>query len=260
MLGQWALALARRGLWVFPCRPRDKLPATPHGFKDATTDADIIEQWWRQEPECNIGIATGQRSGVFVVDVDGEDAEAELRKLEAQHGALPATVESITARGRHLYFAWAAEHPVRNTAGKIAPGVDTRGEAGYVLAPPSVHRTGRVYAWSVDSGGAFAPAPQWLLNRISGNGDSNGRGNGNGAVPASAWRELIRSGADEGQRNDTIARIAGHLLRQWVDPYVVLELLFAWNATHCRPPLDGAEIERTVDSICRLEHQRRGVR
>jgi hypothetical protein len=258
MLGHWALALARRGWWIFPCRPRDKLPATPHGFKDATTDADTIAHWWRQQPEANIGVATGQRSGVFVVDVDGADAEAELRKLEAQYGALPATVESITARGRHLYFAWPTKHPVRNTAGKIAPGIDTRGEAGYVLAPPSVHRTGRVYAWSVDSASSFATAPQWLLDRISGSG--NGNGNGNGVMPVSAWRELIHAGADEGQRNDTIARVAGHLLRQWVDPYVVLGLLSAWNATHCRPPLDDAEVERIVDSICRLEHQRRGVR
>jgi hypothetical protein len=254
MLGQWALALARRGLWVFPCRPRDKLPATQHGFKDATTDADTIERWWLRQPEANIGVATGPRSGVFVVDVDGADAEGELTKLEAQYGALRATVESITARGRHLYFAWSAKHPVRNTAGRIAPGIDTRGEAGYVLAPPSVHRTGRVYAWSVDSAGTFAAAPQWLLDKISGNG------NGNGAMPVSAWRELVRAGADEGQRNDTIARVAGHLLRQWVDPFVVRELLSAWNATHCRPPLGDDEVERIVDSICGLELKRRGIR
>jgi Bifunctional DNA primase/polymerase, N-terminal len=80
MLGKHALALARRGLWVFPCRPCCKEPATANGCNDATTDPDLIERWWHQEPECNIGVATGARSHIFVLDVDG--AEAELTKLE----------------------------------------------------------------------------------------------------------------------------------------------------------------------------------
>ena len=73
-----------------------------------------------------------------------------MRRLEATHGELPASVEVITARGRHLYFR-TPEVPVRNTASKIAPGIDTRGDGGYVLAPPSIHPSGRRYAWSVDA-------------------------------------------------------------------------------------------------------------
>ena len=114
-----ALALAARGFHVFPCRPRDKRPATANGLKDATTDPDIIQAWWQQQPDFNIAIATGAASGIFVVDIDGLDAEAALRRLEVEHGALPATVEAITARGRHVYFKWPQE-PVRNSAGKIA--------------------------------------------------------------------------------------------------------------------------------------------
>ena len=94
-----ALNLAACGLHVFPCRPRDKRPATVDGLKSATTDADTIEQWWRSDPNLNVAVATGTLSGVSVVDVDGGNAEAELRKLEHEHGALPATVEAITARG-----------------------------------------------------------------------------------------------------------------------------------------------------------------
>jgi hypothetical protein len=248
MLGH-ALALARRGLWVFPCVPRGKAPVTVNGCLDATIDPAVIERWWHQHPEANIGIATGARSSIFVVDVD--DAETELTKLETQHGALPATVESITARGRHLYFEWADKCRVRNTAGKIAPGIDTRGEGGYVLAPPSVHPSGRAYRWSVDSAKAFAPAPAWLLDRIL--------GNGNGATPISVWRELVHAGACEGQRNDTVTRSVGHLLRQRVDVAVVLELLQGWNATHCTPPLPPSDIERIVDSIAGREMKRRGA-
>src|SRR5262245_28378087 len=99
-----ALAFARKGLHVFPCIPRAKQPATANGLKDATTDPDCIRAWWHHEPRFNVAIATGAASGVFVVDVDGPDAEAELRKLEAEHDALPPSVEAITARGRHIYF------------------------------------------------------------------------------------------------------------------------------------------------------------
>jgi hypothetical protein len=114
-----AIQLAQRGMAVFPCVPRSKSPATAHGVKDATRDLDIITGWWRAEPTYNIAIATGAVSGMFVVDIDGLDAEAELRKLEAEHGELPPSVEVITARGRHIYFK-APEVPVRNSAGTPA--------------------------------------------------------------------------------------------------------------------------------------------
>src|SRR5262245_11531725 len=137
-----ALALAAKGLAVFPCRARTKKPACPHGCLDATHDAATIESWWRGDPNYNVAIATGAPSGVFVIDVDGDDGEAALRKLEAEHGMLPPTVEVITARGRHLYFKMPA-HPVPCSVDKIAPGIDVRGDGGYVLAPPSVHPDGK---------------------------------------------------------------------------------------------------------------------
>ena len=114
-----ALALAKRKLHVFPCLPRAKEPAIPGGFKAATTDPQIIQQWWCARPDCNVAIATGAVSGVFAVDVDGLDGELELRRLEAEHGTLPPTVEVITGGGRHLYFKM-PEVPVRNSAARSA--------------------------------------------------------------------------------------------------------------------------------------------
>ncbi|MGB9043799.1 MAG: bifunctional DNA primase/polymerase [Pseudolabrys sp.] len=247
-----ALTLAKKGQAVFPCRARDKRPATANGVKDATKDVETIRQWWKQDPQFNIAIATGAISEVFVVDIDGVDAEAALRKLETEHGTMPATVESITARGRHLFFRM-PEVPVRNSTSKIALGIDVRGDGGYVLVPPSVHPTGRVYSWSVDSAGALADAPQWLLDRIC----ERTNGNGNAPTPPSEWRTLVASGVDEGQRDNAVARLAGYFLRRYLDPLVVLEILRLWNEERCRPPLPTDDIERIVNSVAKKEMQRR---
>ncbi len=246
-----ALALAQRGMAVFPCRPQDKRPATANGLKDATADLGTIEQWWRQEPRFNIAIATGAISKIFVIDVDGLDAEVELRRLEAEYGGLPGTVEAITARGRHAYFRM-PERPVRNSASKVAPGIDVRGNGGYVLAPPSIHPTGCRYEWSVNSATAIAKAPDWLIDQVA--------PPANGATPPQppeAWRNLVADGVGEGARDCTITKLAGHLLRRRIDPFVALGLLQAWNATRCAPPLPETDIERIVKSVAGRELRRR---
>jgi hypothetical protein len=248
-----ALYLAERGLHVFPCKPRDKVPATAHGLKDATTPA-VIKQWWRQEPEFNLAIATGAASGVFVVDVDSIDAEAELRKLEAEHGVLPPTLEAITARGRHAYFKM-PDRPVRNSASRIAPGIDVRASGGYVVTPPSVHPSGRRYAWSVDRANTLAAAPDWLLDKIADPANNTRPA----ALPPSAWRELVLEGLDEGTRDVSLTRLAGYFLRRRLDAILVLEVLRSLNATHCRPPLPDGDIVRIVESIATRELKRRGV-
>jgi hypothetical protein len=243
-----ALALASRGFHIFPCRPRGKRPATANGLRDATADPDIIRAWWQQQPDSNIAIATGAASGIFVVDVDGLDAEAALRRLEEEHGAaLPETVEVITARGRHCYFKW-PQQPVRNSAGKIGAHIDIRGDGGYVIAPPSIHPSGRRYAWSVDSADRIADAPGWLLAKQ--NGTTGTR------TLSPEWRTLIE-GVGEGARNCSLAKLAGHLLRHRVNAFVTLGLLQAWNAAYCTPPLPAADVERIVNSITDKELRRR---
>ena len=253
-----ALGLANRGLPVFPCQIKGKEPATYHGVKDATTDARTIRGWWGKEPNFNIGLATGAPSKVFVVDVDSEDGEAALSALEVDNDALPATVEVITGRGRHLYFKM-PDVPVANSASRIAAGIDVRGTGGYVLAPPSIHPSGRAYAWSVDSGDAFADAPRWLIDKATGRAARLRNGNGNGYVygDPKEWRDIITGGVDEGRRDDTVARLAGYLLRRHIDPIVTLTLLQSWNASSCRPPLPPADIERICNSVAGRELKRR---
>jgi hypothetical protein len=140
------------------------------------------------------------------------------------------------------------ETPIANSAGKIAPGIDVRGDGGYVFAPPSVHPSGKLYSWSVDSSNSFSTAPQWLLDKLTASAT---------ATPTTEWRDLVSNGAEEGTRDCSLARLAGYLLRRRIDPVVVLELLKSWNATHCRPPLPVADIERVCTSIAARELKRR---
>lgn len=238
---------------MLPCLPYGKIPATARGLKDATTDLDIIREWWRRDPLFNVGIATGKASGFFVIDVDEIDAEFKLRELELELGELPPTVEVITARGRHIYFKTPAR-VIYNSVGKIASGVDVRGDGGYVLAPPSVHPSRRTYVWSVDTADTAAAAPDWLLARITA---LKNAADHKQAVPPSVWRDLVVDGVDEGHRDNAATQLCGHLLRRNIDPIVALELLQTWNQSRCRPPLPPEDIERIVQSIAGKEIARR---
>ena len=172
--------------------------------------------------------------------------------LERQHGVLPPTVESITGRGRHLFFAWPGR-PIRNSVCKIAPGIDIKADGGYVILPPSIHPSGAAYAWSVDSANAFAAAPQWLLRMVQASATD---GKTIAAIPSAEWRELVK-GVAEGTRDCSIAKLAGHLLGHRVDPFVTLALLQSFNATCCTPPLPERDIVRIANSIAKKEEAKR---
>lgn len=117
----------------------------------ATTDPQQIEAWWSRWPEANIGVATGRPSNIWVLDVDmksgGPDGLSTLRKLEQEMGPFPDTLTAITGSGGlHLYFRYDPEAPVRSRA-DVLPGIDVRGDGGYVVAPPSLHVSGSRYKW-----------------------------------------------------------------------------------------------------------------
>src|SRR5262249_18196010 len=152
---------------------------------------------------------------------------------------------------RHVYFR-SPEKPVRSSASKIAPGIDVRGDGGYVLAPPSVHPSGRRYEWSVDCATALAEAPVWLIDKIS--APATGV---TPPQPPEAWRELVANGAVAGTLGCTVPKLAGHRWRRRIDPFVALELLQSWNATRCVPPLPAADIERIIASVAGRELRRR---
>jgi hypothetical protein len=255
-LGTAALALAAKGMRVFPCLERQKEPAISDNLTRAAADASVITGWW-QSRAFNIGIATGVGSGIWVLDVDGAEGEATLRRLEAEHGALPATVEAITGKGRHLYWRWPAGIEIRNAQlREDVPGLDWRGNGGYVLAPPSVHPSGRRYAWSVDSASEFADAPNWLIDLTNKRShvDSTPAAD---TTPPEAWRTFVNETHEGSRRGGAVARLSGLLLRRFIDPLVALDLVRMFKTLHCVPPLDDAEVIRITTDIANREKQRR---
>lgn len=169
----WAMQAQDR--WVCSCRERANCarPAkhplgrlAPRGLRDASTHRGQVDYWWAgQCPYANIGLVTGAGSGIWVLDVDaGKDGFGSLEQLAKDVGGLPDTLQADTGGGGlHLYFRHPGRKVVTRTS-SLGPGLDVRGDGGYVLAPPSRHVSGRRYAWSRSMQPAVAPAA--LLERV----------------------------------------------------------------------------------------------
>ena len=259
-LGRSALMYAAQYGWrVFPLHSIDngactcgdakctgtkpgKHPRTPKGCLDATTDTATIRGWWERWPDANIGIATG--GGLVVIDVDprhgGDDGLVDLRRTL---GELPDTVECLTGSGgRHIYVSVGEGVVVRNSAGTLAQGVDIRGEGGYVVAAPSVHTSGRSYAWEASSRPdevEVAPMPATWLEAI---------------VKRPKLRVIAGGSGEaivEGGRNETLFKRAASMRAAGFEEPAILAAILAENETRCSPPLDPAEVKGIVSSVCR---------
>ena len=252
-----ALTYAARGWHVFPLLERDKRPRFAGAYKRATTDAAQIRRWWRQWPEANIGLATGAVSGVWVLDVDGEQGEQSWVQLVRPWGGAPDTRMVATSKGYHLYWRLgSAADPGRRIGAR--PGLDVIGGQGYLLAPPSVHPSGRVYAW-MDDQVELVEAPPWMLQALMARTEAprsvrfvataSPARQIAGAV-ARAQRDI--AGASEGQRNQVLFRAA-----VWVAQVASQAGLDASSAvgelwaSATRIGLGDVEIRRTLESAIR---------
>jgi hypothetical protein len=152
------------------CQSPAKHPRTERGLKDATTDDATIRDWWRRWPGANVGIATGADSGIVVLDVDaGKGGSDSLAALMSEHGEIPETIEAATGGGgMHIYFRHPGRaHVIRNSASRVGPGIDVRGDGGYVVAPPSSHISGGAYRWNaLLEFSAPIDIPAWLLPKM----------------------------------------------------------------------------------------------
>lgn len=275
-----ALRYAVRGWRVFPLQPREKKPLPgSHGLNDATTDEATIRAWWGKHPEANIGLATGH--GWFVVDIDGLEGEAALADLERLHGALPATVEQRTGRGRHLLFRDDVPFgdAIRNSAGQIGPKIDVRGLGGYIVAPPSIHPDGRIYQWASGAGPKnreIAEAPPWLVRAaekptqeaqkaapdsrkaervdFDGAAAQSASGDSYGAAALAGECEAIRA-APNGRQQETLnsaalkigSLVAGESLDRDAARVALITAGMAMTSYDARRPWTHSEVSRAVD-------------
>lgn len=241
-----AIEYAKKGFAVFPLKYRDKVPLTRNGCKDATTDAAQIKAWWQKYPNANIGLATGSVSqNVFVIDLDidedrGIDGYHSLEDWQREHGDFPETWTAITGRGGyHLYYR--GNGRIKNRAG-IIDGVDIRGNGGYVVAPPSIHKNGNRYEWEY-SPDEFEIAKadnnvEYFLNH-----DDQKQGT------AFTMPNIVAAG----QRNQMLFRFACMMQAKGASDQSVFAATMAENESSCSPPLTEQEVKVIVSSATRYD-------
>lgn len=225
---------------------RDKVPLTRNGCKDATTDAAQIKAWWQKYPNANIGLATGSVSqNVFVIDLDidedrGIDGYHSLEDWQREHGDFPETWTAITGRGGyHLYYR--GNGKIKNRAG-IIDGVDIRGNGGYVVAPPSIHKNGNRYEWEY-SPDEFEIAKadnnvEYFLNH------DDHRQSASFTMP-----NIVSAG----QRNQMLFRFACMMQAKGASDQSVFAATMAENESSCSPPLTEQEVRIIVSSATKYD-------
>ena len=237
-----ALRYAEKGWKVFPVN-KNKKPLTPNGFKDASTKPQVIKQFWKRFPDANIGIATGKQSNLVVIDIDSkkpDDVERIVVELTKLKGSFHQNVVARTGGGGfHFYF----EHP--GTAWVKSPtdafgiqGLDIRADGAYVVAPPSQHLSGELYVWGDDQSPFEAKlplSPSFILD-----------------VSRAKSRNLLNDVSGKitaGNRNTTLASIAGLCRSLGLDNESILEILNRQNIKRCDTPLGDYVIQMIYVNI-----------
>lgn len=229
-----ALALARQGIPVFPCRP-DKRPYVQRGLHAASTDLATVESWFSTFKDAKIGVPTGERSGWWVVDLDrkpGVDGPDSWADLEVQNGRAEDTRTVCTpSGGYHLYF----KHPgagikVGTNAGQLGLGIDIRGDGGYVIVPPSAG-----YEYEAGSDMHIADGPAWLLKRCTVREDppldptsreeQDSREVGREVDEGVDVAQCIANILNGSPLHDSLRDLAAHFMATGVSEYAAIEIL-----------------------------------
>lgn len=237
------------------CHSPGKHPRTKHGVQDATTDLNIVIEWWTKWPNSNIGVATGKVSGLLVVDIDprngGDDT---FDSLVEEHGQFPDTVEALTGGGgRHLLYRYPTEgRPISGTV--LDDGIDIKSNGGFIVATPSRHISGSGYEWELSSHPSdteVVPPPEWLVEELR-----------NPLLTAKSRAETgkrldpaeVLAGIPVGKRNNTLFRYFCRLRRRdltWEECVVLGEAVI--NASPADPPFLAKEMLQCLTSAFKYE-------
>ncbi len=228
------------------CHSPGKHPLTRNGLKDATTDVEQIREWWTKTPDANIAMVMGEISGLVALDMDPRHGGFDsLFELEQKHNDpfFRQTWNAATGGGGvHFLF----QHPgpgvkVKSRAGALGPGLDVKGDGGYIVVAPSRHLSGEPYRWSSFGHDSPAPIPGRLLPLITDNPPERTAGT---ESPQPSGRTILH-----GQRNVRLTTLAGTMQRKNMSREAILAALLEENARHCQEPLPSTEVERIVASV-----------
>lgn len=256
-----ALQYAKKGLLVFPlhavkdgkctcgkadCGSPAKHPRTVNGLKQASKDLIFVRSLFSNftYASANIAVLTGEESNLVVVDIDvakGGQIE-DLYKFVPKE-ILEKTLWIRTGGGFHLYFRFPPNAEIRSSAGKLGTNIDVRGSGGYVVAPPSMHISGKQYEFINDN--KLMPFPQAFIEKLSEeprteNGDSKGD-------------TFQVHSYTEGTRNDSLTKVAGKLRHAGLSEIELEPALLKINAERCQPPLSEHEVLQIVHSVARYD-------
>lgn len=223
------------------CSSPGKHPRTPNGFKDATTDPAILQGWLDQWPDMNIGIATGP-SNLLVLDVDpahGGHTSLEALLKRVGDGIMESVRVKTGGNGLHVYYHGHAG--IGNSAGSLGLGLDTRGAGGYVLAPPSNHKSDGTYEWTTGRSPAqcaLLPLPPALQAELQ-------------KPRAAPVVDTPISNLVKGGRNQALTQMAGSMQRRGFTTEAITVALWAHNQAACQPPLGKQEVDAIARSVSR---------
>jgi hypothetical protein len=218
------------------CSRVAKHPRTKNGVKDATFDMRQVKEWLQRWPKSNIGIATGSISELVVLDVDGSGGRKALKKLKQTLCIRKFATRTVRTGGGglHLYFRCAEQVPM--SAGKLGEGLDIRGEGGYVVAPPSIHVSGKYYR-TVNKHREMKPLPSSLLGLLK--------------SPPVSGTDSTTHDLKEGSRNTSLTSLGGAIRRAGLSAEAIDAALQVENLRRCEPPLASVEISRIAASVSR---------
>ena len=195
------------------------------------------KKWWTENAKSNLGIVTGKISGIVVLDVDGPEGRESLKKETRE---LPATPISKTGNGFHYIFKHPGDRKLKNFAGK-QPGLDFRGDGGYIVGPPSLHHTGNNYEWSVTPQDATPQEiPRWLDDLLT-------EGKKTAGKHQKVNPESILSGVPEGERDNALFKYACRLRTQGMAKQEAIILVLK-AADNCNPPFPEDEALIKIES------------
>jgi len=214
------------------CSSPGKHPRTVKGVSEASKDLEQIKKWWSLWPDSNIGIATDLLSGIVVLDIDNDDetgengAESLLEWARGIGYDLPDTWKALSGGGG-MHFIYRSSKEIRNRI-KVLPGVDVRGDGGYIVAPPSLHVSGRRYEWEVSPDEMPEPIPLPLeIESLMSSQQSSG-----------SFSFTVTVTVAEGARNTTMFKLASSLKAKGLSYEAILAAVSSENAQRCSPALE----------------------